>query len=257
MTKAVNQLEKEISERFPGVRFGRCNCRYIAGTTIPTQHAWPGADGKPCGNARDIYAPTGDPDPMRFLDDVHAFIKTYAADLSVRTLLWRVKDHFTHIHVDHWPKGYRTPPCMGGANQYQYNDGLVVTGDPGPANGIHDLPDRDPWTPEEETMLTKGDAGKAVADVQEALIRGGYNLGPWTPFDSSYPEGADGKYGDATVDAVKAFQTQADGLKVTGSVDGLTAAFLFDGGTSTHGHTVTFTIPAQKITTTTSTMTGG
>lgn len=251
MTLAANQLVKELTERFPGIRFGYCNCRMIADTNTPTQHSWPGAERKPCGNARDIYAPIGHPDPMGFLDEVHAFIKTYFRELSIRVLLWRVRDHFTHIHADCWPKGYGLPPCMGGANRYQYNDRSVVTGDPGPAYGIHDLPDKDPWTPEEEQMLTQGDSGRAVADIQQALIDRGYNLGPWDPFNPAYDQGADGKYGSDTTEKVKEFQTAADGLKITGNVDGLTAAFLFDTETvtgSVHTHRVSVVIPSQTVT---------
>ena len=43
--------------------------------------------------------------------------------LNVRVRLWRVKNHYNHIHVDFWPRGWATPPCAGGSPRYKYPDG--------------------------------------------------------------------------------------------------------------------------------------
>jgi peptidoglycan hydrolase-like protein with peptidoglycan-binding domain len=77
----------------------------------------------------------------------------------------------------------------------------------------------------DEQVLTKGDSGEAVADVQALLIADGKDLGDWTPFGAGYPQGADGDFGGATVAGVEAFQTQK-GLDVTGDADGLTVSLL-------------------------------
>ncbi|GAE32459.1 peptidoglycan DD-metalloendopeptidase family protein [Alkalihalobacillus hemicellulosilyticus] len=55
-------------------------------------------------------------------------------------------------------------------------------------------------------VLRKGDSGVAVKELQEELISLGYDLGRW---------GADGKFGDATEKAVRAFQKDAR-IKVDG-----------------------------------------
>ena len=57
--------------------------------------------------------------------------------------------------------------------------------------------------------LKKGSSGKNVKELQTALIERGFSCGS---------KGADGKFGNDTLAAVKAFQ-KANGLKVTGVVD--------------------------------------
>ena len=57
-----------------------------------------------------------------------------------------------------------------------------------------------------KNYLSKGDKGEAVKVMQEMLIALGYDLGKW---------GADGKWGDTTETAVRAFQS-ANGLVVDG-----------------------------------------
>jgi hypothetical protein len=130
MTQAADQLERVLTDRFPGIRYGRVNCRRIAGSTTWSQHAWPG------GNARDLYAPTDSPQPMEFLDWVTEWLENNRDALSIRLILWRAPDHYSHAHVDFWPTGQGTPPCAGGVETWRYSDGtLTFQHDPEPENG--------------------------------------------------------------------------------------------------------------------------
>ena len=125
-TPAANQFEAVLSERFPGIRFGRVNCRKIAGSSAWSQHSW--------NNARDIYPPSSIPyltsndgEYREYLDEVHAFILANFEALNIRVFLWQVKSHYNHIHADFWPRGWSTPPCADGAPRYKYPDGSITS----------------------------------------------------------------------------------------------------------------------------------
>ncbi len=123
-TPAANQFEEVLSERFPGIRFGRVNCRKIGDSSYWSQHSW--------NNGRDVYPPTSlqyltsnDGDYRAYLDEVWEFVVANAGALNVRVRLWQVKNHYNHIHIDFWPRGWSTPPCAGGVPRYKYPDGSV------------------------------------------------------------------------------------------------------------------------------------
>lgn len=123
-TPPAVQLEEVLSEKFPGIRFGRYNCRKISGSTTWSQHSW--------NNARDIYPPkdipyltSNDGEYRAYLDKVNDFIVEHLESLNVRVRLWQVKNHYNHIHVDFWPRGWSTPPCAGGSPRYKYPDGEI------------------------------------------------------------------------------------------------------------------------------------
>ncbi|MCL1599477.1 MAG: peptidoglycan-binding protein [Actinomycetia bacterium] len=253
-TKWYDNALGELQEAFPDLKAGHWNCRFIVETTKYSEHAW--------GNAGDLYHKdwgySTNAWPQAYLDEVYAWIRTYFEELSIRTLIWRKKDHFNHIHIDGWPKGYGTPPCAGGTLRMQQNNGTVVFADPGPANGIIELPDKELITVTDNQHLEKGDEGFSVAVLQRNLIDVGYNLGAWDPFNSDFPPGADGKYGGATVTAVTSFQ-EDNALTVTGKADGVTLHFLREklgfgaggGELVKHTHDLKLVIPGQTITTTT------
>lgn len=158
MTKAADQLEDVLEPRFPGVRFGRYNCRTISGSSTYSQHAWPG------GNARDIYAPVDHDDPAAFLDEVNTWLAWNTEALSIRLILWRTRDHYSHIHTDFWPHGYELPPCVGGDSRYQYSDGhTVFIVDPEPENGYYQ-PEGD-----DEMFVKQGDHSPYVEYWQNHL----------------------------------------------------------------------------------------
>ena len=139
----------------------------------------------------------------------------------------------------------------------QYNDGRVVNGDPGPANGMIELPDKELITMSDAQVLEKGMSGVAVADHQKMLIELDHDLGDWPSFGPGYPPGADGEYGGATVDAVTSYQAQRD-LIMTGKADGVTLFFVREdlgyAGQSElypHEHGFVVSIPAYTVTATT------
>lgn len=127
-TPAAAQFEAVLTEKFPGIRFGRRNCRKISGSSTWSQHSW--------DNARDIYPPAaikyyppGDPKytPYKvYLDLVWDFIGKNLEALNVRGRgLWQVTNHYNHIHVDFWPQGYSVPPCANGNLLFRYPDGTI------------------------------------------------------------------------------------------------------------------------------------
>ncbi|MEN8233768.1 MAG: peptidoglycan-binding domain-containing protein [Actinomycetota bacterium] len=247
----------ELREAFPDLAAGVWNCRKISGTSIWSQHAW--------GNALDLYhrdfGYSTKVEHQVYLDGVWQFIETYTDELSIRIKIWRKRDHFNHIHLDFWPKGYGTPPCDKETNaslRMQYNSGNVVNGDPGPANGYHELPDKELVTVSEAQVLKRGSEGISVARLQRDLISLGYDLGSWTPWEDSheeFPAGADGQYGGASETAVEKFQEGHD-LIVTGIADGVTLHFVgLALGTKgqealdlDHTHGIVVTIPERQVT---------
>ncbi len=241
----------ELQEQFPDLRGGHSNCRNIGSSSTPSQHAWP--------NARDLYHKnwgySTHPTHQAYLDEVHAFITAHFDDLSIRTVIWRKKDHFNHIHIDGWPKGYGTPSCMGGLTRYQWPNGDVETfrkyQSPDPLNGYPDLPDKETPIVAGNQTIKRGASGIEVAIIQKALVELGYDLGNWpaydgdNPWDITFPVGADGEAGPAFEQGVTKFQEDAS-LIVTGQADGVTTAFLFDlarpeAAAKTHTHPVGLT----------------
>ena len=90
-----------------------------------------------------------------------------------------------------------------------------------------------------EMSLSKGDQGNAVTKHQQGLIA-------WNP-DALPESGADGDFGNETVEWVKNYQRAAD-LDQTGIIDGVTSALIVSytikGGNGTvgkHGHSATVT----------------
>lgn len=85
--------------------------------------------------------------------------------------------------------------------KFQKENGLAVDGIAG--NGTMQVLESEQRT---KDYLIKGDQGADVKDLQNLLIKAGYNLGKY---------GADGHYGDDTVKAVSSFQ-KSSGLAVDG-----------------------------------------
>jgi hypothetical protein len=183
MTPNVAAIRAELELGFNGLSFGVTNCRPIAGSTTWSQHAW--------SNALDIHGAT------TLLDKVYAWLIAHRYELQIRVILWRVKDHYDHIHVDPWPKGIGTPPCAGGKLQVRYQNGK--TGD---SFG------------EEEVVIKRGDKNELVGWYQVLINR--TNIATIT---------VDNDFGPATEAAVKAVQGGL-GIPKTGQIDGALAGWL-------------------------------
>jgi len=225
---------QELKEAFPDLRAGKCNCRKISGSSTWSQHSW-------C-NALDIrhvdWGYSTHPTHQAWLDEVYEYIMAHFDELSIRVILWRRRDHFNHIHIDGWPKGYRTPSCGGGTTLYQWPDGHIEQfskyGSPDPINGYPELPDNvyDGGDDFVNQVIQRGASGFEVALYQQYYITLGYDLGEWDPYDGPVPTwaaaleftaGADGNAGQTFETITKEFQGD-NSLIVTGKVDGVTAA---------------------------------
>lgn len=117
-TPALTRAKQDIALRFGGIvtHFGVYNRRPINNSSYWSQHSWP--------NALDIHVATQDHGDM-----IYAWLRDEWDRLEIRTLLWWVKDHYDHLHVDFWPRGYGTPSkTRGGSdNRYKTRGGTVIT----------------------------------------------------------------------------------------------------------------------------------
>ena len=98
-----------------GLSIGVTNCRKISGSQTYSQHSW--------SNAGDIYTTSHSlQDAIR-----NDLWDTFGSDVIRHTLTWRYNAaHWNHVHVDLWPKGWLTPPCVaGGVNKIKFRDGTV------------------------------------------------------------------------------------------------------------------------------------
>jgi hypothetical protein len=102
-TPAIAALNADIFRRFPGTRsMGIQNCRKQTGNANQwSQHAW--------GNALDIGVPS-----LTTGDRVAAYLRANAGRLRITNVLWRVADHYDHVHVEGVPLQTGIPPCAGG-----------------------------------------------------------------------------------------------------------------------------------------------
>jgi hypothetical protein len=98
------------------LRFGTYNRRHIGSNPLRpwSQHAGSEPAKAYWGNAVDIHDPADGYDSA-LLDEVYAFLNANREALRIRVLLWRVKNHHDHVHVDTWKKmadqpWYRPPP---------------------------------------------------------------------------------------------------------------------------------------------------
>ena len=97
ITEPCRLAREELFERFPTVvDGGYYNRRKIAGTNTWSQHSW--------GNATDLFG------PRATLDSVAKYCRQEKTRLNIRNLLWWVRDHYDHIHLDFNPKQAGTPP---------------------------------------------------------------------------------------------------------------------------------------------------
>lgn len=89
--------------------WGAYECRTIAGTDTPSQHAW--------GNAWDIgIAGVSNQQP------VVSFLQTLPITGRILWAQNRPSDHSDHIHVEGIKERSGTPACMGGADEPEITD---------------------------------------------------------------------------------------------------------------------------------------
>lgn len=212
MSKASLWVKDVLQEAFPDLYFGHYNCKKWPSGNY-SQHSWP--------NAGDLtnkkYGYSIHPDNQAYLDRVYQYLKDNEDNLSIRLILWRVKDHFNHIHIDFWPEGVQYPPCAGGTLRYRYESGRIVNGDPGPANGMNETNDPRPTPPPDDEgdyiMPTlklwagynskgKGHLRVSVKALQVMLAHQGFA----DQMSADKTCAADGWFGHGTDEQVRAFQ---------------------------------------------------
>lgn len=98
-TPDIDRIFTEVTTRWRGKveSWGICNCRRIAGSSVWSYHSW-------C-QAWDIHASTS------VMDEIARWLRQNAERLNILHVLWRVPDHFDHIHLDVGPARSGTPPC--------------------------------------------------------------------------------------------------------------------------------------------------
>ena len=244
MSKATVWIEGMLLETFPELYVGDYACRtknVAGGSTAPSLHSWP--------NALDItleeYGYSTHPANQAYLDNVAKWLWDNREKLSLRALYWKGKSwftgntgigHYNHIHIDFWPTGYATPPCMGGSLRYQYSNGRVVNGDPGPENGMTETNDPRPTPPPDAegdyqmmnielwagyNSKDKGHQRNTVRACQ--ILLAAHDFADQMSADKTCA--ADGWFGSGTDEQVRAFQRDGS-LVVDGKVGRLTWAAL-------------------------------
>ena len=163
-----------VTEAFPDVQFGTFKCRHLSSNPEKpwSQHAASEPARGYLANALDIthrdFGLSTDPTHQAWLDLVAAYLRAHSTEFDIRQVLWRIPDHFNHIHVDTWPKmkdhASYTPPCKGGT--------LVVVDQNGNTATTFGIPPPPPS--EGDDVVTRETRGIEAEDFQRWLNAGGY-----------------------------------------------------------------------------------
>ena len=158
MSRGAKQCREYLEDKYPGIRISRKSCRDTAGGSVSDHSAY--RYGEYDSNAIDIMGPSlswgySYRETQAWLDIVYADIMGHYAEWSFRLVLWRVADHYGHIHCSFLPQclehkwcGRRIEPT------WRLSDGtLIVTDDPDPENGPYDGPQPVPEPPVEEGQM--------------------------------------------------------------------------------------------------------
>lgn len=97
--RGIDEIYTAVITRFPQAQnWGICNCRHIDGSENWSKHSW-------C-EAWDIGGRT------ELLDEIYQFLKSHQQQLGIDLILYRVEDHYDHIHVQVGPnRSGQRPPC--------------------------------------------------------------------------------------------------------------------------------------------------
>ena len=197
-TPQVRRVVNEIEARFPEYRleYQFFNCRRIRGISMRwSQHAGSDAKREQYGNAGDVFD-RAIPYASPRVDRVHAFLVANKERLRIRTIIWRKRGHFDHLHFDCWPmlkdsRWYR-PPCKGGK--------LVTIDEDGTISDTFSIEEED-----EMEYVQIGDQGRTVLKIQQAINGYRSKFQPTLPLIDQ-----DGDFGPQTRAAVQQYQEAAE-----------------------------------------------
>jgi len=161
-TAAIRAVWAAVYDRWPRAvsSAGVVVCKQIEGSSTWSQHSW--------GNAWDITGATAT------LDRVAVFLRSAEMRPVVAQVLWRIPDHYGHIHVSGRPMFSGVPPCAGGAPQ-QYPTPAERRLAPLPAAG--ELLTSESWAPSARVasreLLRRADRmGRIPSALGRILSRG-------------------------------------------------------------------------------------
>jgi hypothetical protein len=98
-TSNVDRFIKPCWDAFPQLEYWGCyNCRRIAGSSSWSEHAW--------ADALDLH-----PFTMTYGDQVYRWCMNNRGRFNITRVLWRVANHYDHLHVDFDPDHSGYPPC--------------------------------------------------------------------------------------------------------------------------------------------------
>ena len=151
MSIAATQLRHYLEGKYPGIRISRYACRDTAGGSVSQHSAFDGVpddQGIVDSNALDVMGAARDLDlsyteTQEWLDVVYEDVMSHAFDWSIRLALWRVPDHYGHIHWDLWPTCTTRRWCADPAvtPMWESSTGAyTVTIRPDPENGEYHGP---------------------------------------------------------------------------------------------------------------------
>lgn len=125
-TPAAERAEIAVVNRFDSnlKSIGQYNRRPIAGSSTWSQHSYV--------NGLDFMVKgTTNAEMKKFGDPIFAFLNANRVALGIKVLLWQVKDHHNHIHVDFWSTGVGTPGLTAtSVMSFKKSNGAIVKAKP-------------------------------------------------------------------------------------------------------------------------------
>jgi hypothetical protein len=171
VTPKCQMIERAVTDAFPEAQYGTFNCRHLNSNPVRpwSQHAASEPVYRYGSNALDIvhrdWGLSTNPTHQAWLDQVFAFLSSHRTALDLRQILWRVPDHYNHIHVDPWPKmkdqAWYTPPCKDGT--------LVVVYQNGTTGSTFGAPPPPPSPANLDDVITRATRGLEAEDFQRWL----------------------------------------------------------------------------------------
>ena len=142
MTIAAKQCHAYLVDAHPGVRIGRRNCRLTSRGGISQHSAYGSADAGHA-NAIDVMGGSGLTTSQNYalIERIVGDLTEHRTDWSIRSILWQVRDHYTHAHIDFWPKIVWPSKWCGGPQVPSWrlpNGTIIKTRDPEPMNGRYE-----------------------------------------------------------------------------------------------------------------------